>query len=121
MFDPSRRLFVWLALLGWPSVLVADERPTFSFFYAFDCPHCQKAKPFVAKLEKQHRDLAFESWEVKKDPEGRRRFIQAVKRLKIRDPGVPLFACGNQHVMGWIPGETEKCVRKMIADCKGAR
>ena len=121
MFEPSRRLFIGLALFGWPSALSADERPPFSFFYAFDCPHCHKAKPFVAKLEKQHRELRFESWEVKKSPEGRRRFAEEVKRLKIRDPGVPLFVCGNTHVIGLVPGETEKCVRKMIAQCKGAR
>ena len=98
----------------------ADERMLFSFFLAFDCPHCKKAKPFVAKLEKQHSDLRFESWEVKKDPEGRRRFAKEVRRLRIRDPGVPLFVCGDEHVMGWLGAETERCVRQMIARCKKA-
>lgn len=102
------------------SAWAADERPLFLFFHAFDCPHCKKAKPFVAKLEKQHKGVRFESWEVKKDPEGRRRFAKEVKRLQIRDPGVPLFVCGDAHAMGWLGAETERCVRQMIARCKKA-
>jgi thiol-disulfide isomerase/thioredoxin len=91
------------------------ERPLFLFFHAFDCPHCEKAKPFVAKLEKQHPHLRFESWEVKKDRDGRRRFAKEVKRLSICNPGVPLFVFQDQYVMGWLGAETERSVRRMIA------
>lgn len=120
----SRRQLLGLlagaVVAGLPSPTRADDRPLFQFFHAFDCPHCKKAKPFVAKLEKQHRGVRFESWEVKKDAEGRRRFAKEVKRLNIRDPGVPLFVCGDAHVMGWLGAETERCVRQMIARCKTA-
>lgn len=119
---PSRRqllgLLAGVVVADLPGPARADDRPLFLFFHAFDCPHCKKARPFVAKLEKQHEDVRFESWEVKKDAEGRRRFAKEVKRLKIRDPGVPLFVCGDAHVMGWVGAETERCVRQLVARCK---
>ena len=95
-----------------------DERPLFSYYWGVGCPHCARAKPFVAKLRKQHRDLRFEAHEVRKNKDGRRRLAKEVKRLGIRDPGVPLFVCGDEHVMGWVSGETQPAVREMIARCK---
>ena len=95
-----------------------DDRPLFTYYWGVGCPHCARAKPFVAKLRKQHRDLRFEAYEVRKDKDGRRRFAKEVKRLGIRDPGVPLFVCGDEHVMGWVSGETQPAVREMIARCK---
>lgn len=89
-------------------------RVRFSFYYAFDCPHCKKAKPFVVELQKRHPALHFEYWEVKKDKEGRRRFSREVKRLGIQDPGVPLFVCGDEYVLGWEPPKTARAVRRMI-------
>jgi len=92
----------------------ADDRPVFTFFRAFDCPHCKQAKPFVTQLEQQHPELRFESFEVKKDKDGRRRFAKEVKRLGIADPGVPLFVLGDAYVMGWVPPKTKRDVRRMI-------
>lgn len=124
-FRPSRRqLLAVLAgavVAGLPRAAQADDdRPVFLFFFAFDCPHCKKAAPFVKKLEAQNPDVRFESWEVKKDKEGRRRFAKEVKRLGIADPGVPLFVCGDEHVMGWLGAETRRAVREMLARCKKA-
>jgi len=73
--------------------------------------------PFVRRLEREHHDVRFEWYEVKKSKAGRRRFAREVKRLGIRKPGVPTFICGDEWVMGWTD-ETERCVRRMLARCR---
>lgn len=95
-----------------------DSRPAFLFFWAVGCPHCKQAKPFVAKLEKQHRDLRFESWEVKLDKEGRKRFAEEVKRLKIEKIAAPTFVCGDRFVVGFTKGKSERAVRDLARQCK---
>lgn len=94
-----------------------DRAVVFSFFWAEGCPHCQRAMPFVRRLEREHHDVRFEWYEVKKSKAGRRRFAREVKRLGIRKPGVPTFICGDEWVMGWTD-ETERCVRRMLARCR---
>lgn len=95
-----------------------DERPAFLYFWAVGCPHCKQAKPFVTKLEKQHRELRFEAFEVKKDPKGRKRFAEEVKRLKIDKIGAPTFVCGDRFVVGFEKGKSERLVRDLARKCK---
>jgi len=64
------------------------------FFWGVGCPHCERAKPFVRKLDRERADLRVSWWEVKKDEAGRRKFIEKVRELKIQRPVVPTFVCG---------------------------
>jgi hypothetical protein len=94
-----------------------DRRAAFLFFWGLGCPHCVEARPFVQKLEKEHPERRFESWEVNKDPQGRRRFADEVKRLGIPKPVVPTFVCGNDYVAGFTKGSSESLLRDLARRC----
>jgi len=124
-WDSRRRAIAALVSLGamcWLAFATparaAEPRATFLYFWGVGCPHCAKATPFVRTLEREYRDVRFEPYEVRKSQEGRRRFAREVKRLKIDKPGVPAFVCGNRYALGWIEGESEGCVRKLIERCR---
>jgi hypothetical protein len=99
---------------------LGTERPTPYFFWGVGCPHCEKAKPVVRRIEKDHT-LRFEWLEVKRDPRGRAVFIQKVKELGIDRPVVPLFACGPHYVSGFVEKRTEGEIVAMARRCGAIR
>jgi hypothetical protein len=88
---------------------------TLQYFWGVGCPHCEEAKPFVESIEKKDRDLRVERWEVRKDPKGRQRFIDTMKRLGAKAVGIPTFVVGSRYVVGFQKGTTEREVERMIA------
>lgn len=84
------------------------------FFWGVGCPHCEEAKPFVDTLAKEHPALRVEAIEVRRDPEGRRRFIETMQRLDAAAVGVPTFVTGDAYVVGFAKGETEGELRAMV-------
>jgi hypothetical protein len=98
------------------------KQVTLEFFWGVGCAHCDEAKPFVDDLERSDRALRAERWEIRKDPEGRRRFIETMKRLGAKAAGIPTFVVGQRHLVGFQKGTTEREVRHMIeAERKGSR
>ena len=95
----------------------AAGAPVFKFYWGEGCRHCEAAKLFVRKLKQEHPKLRFESWEVRKDPTGRKHFVNDVKRLKIQKPSVPTFVCGDGYVSGYKKETTEPCVRELLRRC----
>ncbi|MCA9617668.1 MAG: thioredoxin family protein [Myxococcales bacterium] len=87
------------------------------FFWGLDCPHCERARPFVRELEKEYPTVQFSWWEVKRDREGRRRFAQKVRELGIEKPSVPTFVCGKRYLVGFTEGKSEKKLRRLIDAC----
>jgi hypothetical protein len=95
----------------------ADQRATFLFFWGIGCPHCAEAHVFVERLEQEHSDLRFESWEVRRNPEGRRRFSEEAVRLGIPKPSIPTFVCGTRYVVGFTKGTSEPLLRDLAHSC----
>jgi thiol-disulfide isomerase/thioredoxin len=95
---------------------VAPSPSTLLFFWGVGCPHCEEARPRVDALAREHPGLHVESIEVRKDAEGRRRFIETMNRLGATAVGVPTFVLGDAYVVGFAKGETESQLRRMIAD-----
>src|SRR5690606_54382 len=60
---------------------------TLLFFWGVGCPHCEEAKPFISELPTEFSKLRIESIEVRKSDEGRRRFVQKIRALEIKNPG----------------------------------
>lgn len=94
---------------------VAAARAQLVFFWGVGCPHCEEAKPFVDALAKEEPRLSVESVEVRRDPEGRRRFLETMKRLGATAVGVPVFVVGDSYVVGYVRGETDRQIREMVA------
>ncbi len=99
-----------------PSAADASATVSLLFFWGVGCPHCEEARPLVDALAREEPRLRVEAIEVRQDAEGRRRFIDTMKRLGVTAAGVPTFVIGEAHVVGYAKGETDKQVRAMVAD-----
>lgn len=60
----------------------ASARPTLLFFWGVGCPHCEEARPLVEALANENPRLRVEAVEVRRDPEGRRRFLDTMQSLQ---------------------------------------
>lgn len=87
---------------------------TLLFFWGVGCPHCEEAKPMVDALAKEHPRLVVEAIEVRKDPEGRRRFLETMKELDAAAAGVPTFVVGREIVVGYTKDATDKQLRTIV-------
>ena len=92
----------------------AGAAVTLLFFWGVGCPHCEDAKPFVAALANEEPRLRVEAIEVRKDPEGRRRFLETMRRLGATAVGIPTFVAGESYVVGYAGDETARRVRTMV-------
>ena len=93
---------------------------TLVFYWGVQCPHCQKAKPFVEDLADHYPGLIIEWVEVQRDPGGRRRFLAHMAALGVSGAGVPTFVVGDRSIVGFTPGQTEAAVRQAIEAAAGA-
>lgn len=100
---------------------IQHQRATLVFFWGVGCPHCEGAKPFVARLIRERPDLTVERVEVKNDPNGRRRFIDAMQRLGAQAVGIPTFVVADEYVVGFVEGATEKQVIALVDRALGAK
>lgn len=85
------------------------------FFWGVGCPHCEAAKPFLEELRRQRPELRLESFEVRQDPLGRRRFAQELERLQVPAPAIPAFVHGERYVLGFSPGTSEAELSALVA------
>ncbi len=93
----------------------AASSPTvLTFFWGVGCPHCEEAKPFVDALEKDERRIRVERVEVRRDAQGRTRFVEQMTRLGAAGAGVPTFVIGDGYVVGYARGETDGEVRELV-------
>jgi thiol-disulfide isomerase/thioredoxin len=106
--------------LDGPSASSAGETPdaaatvTLLFFWGVGCPHCEEARPAIESLAREHPRLRVEPIEVRRDPEGRRRFVETMQQLGAEAVGVPTFVLGSAYVVGYAKGETDQELRAMI-------
>ncbi|NUQ72642.1 MAG: thioredoxin family protein [Polyangiaceae bacterium] len=84
------------------------------FFWGVGCPHCEEAKPFLDALAKEEPRLRIERIEVRQNAEGRKRFIETMKRLGASAVGVPTFVVGDSYVVGYVKGETDSEIRALV-------
>lgn len=95
---------------GLPAVNV-----TLLFFWGVGCPHCEEAKPFVDAIEKKEAGrLRVERIEVRRDPEGRKRFIEKMKDVGATAIGIPTFVIGKDYVVGYSRGVTDREVSALV-------
>jgi len=94
----------------------ASARATLLFFWGVGCPHCEEARPLVEALANENPRLRVEAVEVRRDPEGRRRFLHTMESLHATVIGVPTFVIGRAYVVGYTKGETDLELRALVAD-----
>lgn len=98
-----------------------ESGATLLFFWGVGCPHCEEARPVVEALARENPTFVVESIEVRRDPEGRRRFVATMDRLGAAAVGVPTFVLGDAYVVGYSKGETDRELRALVARGTAAR
>jgi len=84
-------------------------------FVSWGCPHCEAAKPFVARLQRERPDLRIVLTDVADDPTARNRLMAIAKARGIGGVGVPAFLTGDSLVVGFDEsGATEARVRRLL-------
>ncbi len=86
--------------------LVGDNQLDIYFFWGENCPHCEKEKVFLSKLESSYPNLTVHSFEIYHNDENASIFNKAKNILSIDITGVPLLVIGNKHFLGYASDET---------------
>lgn len=102
--------WAWLALvmLVGPMVAAALE-PTagrIELFTRPGCPHCERAKAFLAELAARRPGLEIVEHDVVADPAAGAVLERRAREAGIHPPGVPAFGIGGAFVVGFDEAET---------------
>ncbi len=99
-------------------------QPKLHFFWSKTCPHCTRARDFLAPLAAEHPWLLVQSYEVTGAPEHRLLFAQLAAALDEEIRGVPAFFLCGRMIVGFDNAEgmgarllalAEAC-RDLVAD-----
>jgi thiol-disulfide isomerase/thioredoxin len=83
------------------------------FFWGHGCPHCEKEKPFLKKMEEKYSEVVVHDYEVWSNKENLDLMIEFGKALDTDIGGVPFTVIGEQYVIGWM---NEDYTGKQIED-----
>jgi thiol-disulfide isomerase/thioredoxin len=73
----------------------------FTLYYSPTCPHCHKARAFLAKVEKNYPGLRFEQLNTQTRA-GADSYFKIRSALKIQQDGVPLAVFGDsEYILGF--------------------
>jgi thiol-disulfide isomerase/thioredoxin len=99
-------------------------------FHAHDCPHCAEALQWLPELERRYPNLVVRKYEVKANPENRRRFHETAERHHTTVKGVPTFFLGEDTIVGFYRDQTCAALIEKVhalsgltrdADCERSR
>lgn len=93
--------FILLAVPGQNILAQAADDINIYFFWGEGCPHCEKERPFLEKLERQYPEVKVYDYEVWKNSENRRLLIDFGKQLNANASGVPFTVVGKKYFIGW--------------------
>lgn len=97
-----------------PGSVAPARKARLTFFWGVGCPHCEAAKPTVAALGGEFPGVSVEAVEVRQDPIGRARFVQAMRDLEVSAAGVPSFVIGREVIVGFSDRSTPNELRAML-------
>lgn len=85
------------------TLMSAPQKIRVIYFYTYDCPNCQKLKPFIEKIKEKYRNkIDFLEHDVKEKEECRQLFFKFIETYKVPDDKakVPLIYAGNDYLTG---------------------
>ena len=88
------------------SPAISGKPVRMELFYAHDCPHCHEALEWLPELEHKYPNLIVEKYEIKSNPENRRRFQESAERHHTAIKGVPTFFLGDDTIVGFYKDQT---------------
>ena len=93
-----------------------------SFFWGEGCPHCARAKPFLAELQRRYPALVVRDYEVMEHRENLPVLEEMAKRHGVEATGVPMIFVGSKVIAGFSKGkgaEVEAAVQQALAERAG--
>ena len=86
------------------------------FFWAEGCPHCASESLFLEKLILDNPTLSVEKHEVSRNKENQQVLIDWSKKLNFGANSVPVTIIGDQYILGYMEGVTDKKIETALAD-----
>jgi thiol-disulfide isomerase/thioredoxin len=80
----------------------AVEKPiNLYFFWSHGCPHCEREKIFLKKLEEKYPRLKIHSLEVTASKDNLELLHRVGTHFNLTIPGVPVTVVGEEYLIGW--------------------
>ncbi|HEY5973998.1 MAG TPA: hypothetical protein VIU41_04590 [Geobacteraceae bacterium] len=105
------------------TVGTAQERVTLHYFWGEGCPHCAKAKPFVAILASRYPELQVKEYEVFNNQENLALLKRMSKELGQEVSGVPVIILAGELFSGFsadIAREVSELAARSIGHGRGS-
>jgi glutaredoxin len=78
------------------------------------CPHCEKAREFLASAKKQHPEFRYEVRDIAQDQEAANAYLEVIRQFNIERPAVPLMLVGDQVMIGFRAPETPQKLSELL-------
>jgi len=105
-----------IGLSGKPAVLPEQAESDLEVFVRQGCPHCEKAKTWLASLKQRYPQLTVTVRDIGEDPQGLFRLKTLAAKFGITQLGVPAFYARGKLLIGF---ESEKTTGKQLEELLG--
>lgn len=109
-------LLIVLSVTGALGSTDPNGEVTLHFFWGEGCPHCARAKPFLADLQRKHPGLKVKAYEVFSDRRNIDILMAMAKERGIEPTGVPVIIIGNQATEGFSDDKARAIERQVSAE-----
>ncbi len=97
-----------------PLSALAQDKATINFFYSDTCPHCHKEAIWLDKMvDKYSSQLVINRYEVTKNFNNAKLFVEFGQRLNADVSGVPFTVIGDKYFVGFGDEETSGAQMEM--------
>ena len=97
----------------------AQGPPDIEFFVQAGCPHCARARAFLAALRRERPELTVFERDVSRDPEARRRLLELAAAHGVEQLGVPAFFIRGTLLVGFDDAATTgRDIRALLAETR---
>jgi thiol-disulfide isomerase/thioredoxin len=77
------------------------NRTTVYFFWGEGCPYCEREKPFLEELDREHEDLEVKMYEVYNSRENQKIYQNLAEKYGVSARGVPGTFIGDEYWSGY--------------------
>lgn len=104
------------ALRGGEPPSALPQQPDVEVFVQPGCPHCGRAKAFLADVRREHPGLVIVERDVVADADARRRLVALAEAHGVEHPGVPAFLIRGVLVVGFDDAATTgRAIRELLS------
>jgi glutaredoxin len=102
------------AAVGSAARASAPAEPVVEVFTRAGCPHCVDAERFLVQLQRERPSVRVIAHDVGRDTEAHARLRELLVRHGMTRVGVPAFLVGDELIVGFQIGTTERRIRARV-------